>query len=142
MESGDDFKSTWISKIRGFKIAREQHYRYNALLRKPDEISVELDSAIGRALKNLRLDPGKTEELLRSVKEDRSYSEVKGVMKDVVAAHKELLDIETQTRRSDIETKKRFLLFRILTAIGIAMVVLATAYVAQKFGIRLPLVRV
>jgi hypothetical protein len=53
--------------------------------------------------------------------------------------NKKLLNIEKRLILSDWGEKSRAFLLRITTAIGIAIVVLATSYLAQKWGIPLPL---
>jgi hypothetical protein len=61
-----------------------------------------------------------------------SHSKLSGRNYDFQNSYKEIL-------RIDLKEKQRYLFFRILTAIGIAAVVLATAYIANKYSIPLPL---
>jgi hypothetical protein len=53
--------------------------------------------------------------------------------------YKSFSDSNDEILRIDLKEKKRYLVFRILTAIGIAGVVLGTAFIANKYGIPLPL---
>jgi hypothetical protein len=61
-----------------------------------------------------------------------SYNLLSRRYTSTIETHDEIL-------RIDMKEKIRYLCFRILTAIGIAAVVLATAWLAHKFGIQLPL---
>jgi len=56
--------------------------------------------------------------------------------------HAHLINVRKQEIYSDLVERFRLLLFRVLTAIGIATVVLCTGYFANKFGIPLPLLRI
>ncbi len=61
-----------------------------------------------------------------------SYKRMYDLYDDTIQKRKEILNI-------DLQERIRFLVFRIATAIGIAGVVLLTAYIAHKYGIPLPL---
>jgi hypothetical protein len=78
-----------------------------------------------------------------SVSEQNQYSRMKS---NVVISHRihstrhyTFKNAYDEILRIDLKEKQRYLFFRILTAIGIAGVVLGTAWVANRYGIPLPL---
>ncbi|MDO6763403.1 hypothetical protein [Agarivorans sp. 1_MG-2023] len=56
--------------------------------------------------------------------------------------NKQLLDLLKQEAKADRQAKFRFFVLRMATGIGIAAIVLATGYLAQKLGIPLPMLRI
>jgi hypothetical protein len=54
---------------------------------------------------------------------------------------REAAEINELENRTDLAEKLRFLIFRAATGIAIAGIVLGTAYLAQRWGIQLPMVR-
>jgi hypothetical protein len=56
--------------------------------------------------------------------------------------YNEIIDLRKQEMWADLVERVRYLLFRVLTAIGIAAVILGTGLIAHKAGIPLPLLKV
>ncbi len=56
-------------------------------------------------------------------------------------AHEGFLSVEKQDSSADYRERRRFLAFRILTALGIALIVLGTSWIAKCLEIALPLSR-
>lgn len=88
-----------------------------------------------------------TEAIIRFVSDsvDSERFGAKGVKKDygkLYYAYKRLIDTRRQDSWADYHERLRYLLFRILTAVGIAAVVLGTGYLAKCWNIPLPLLRV
>ncbi|MDO6565835.1 hypothetical protein Q4561_02075 [Alteromonas sp. 1_MG-2023] len=50
-----------------------------------------------------------------------------------------LSDTENRLSKFDLKERLRFFMFRVLTAIGIAAVILGTAIIAKELGVSLPL---
>lgn len=57
----------------------------------------------------------------------------------LVDRHNSIINTHDDILEIDLKEKKRYLLFRLLTAVGIAVVVLGTAWIAHKYNIPLPL---
>lgn len=55
--------------------------------------------------------------------------------------YEKLINERKQDAYADLVERFRYLLFRILTAVGIAIVILGTGYLAHKWGIPLPFLR-
>jgi hypothetical protein len=137
----EDYKSIWLSKISDFQERARNADGYNRLLRKEEELFVEIEAAIRRYLELQSYSDADQQKVLTGLGEDRGYTQAKSSYRGLVRRHKELMNIEVQVRRSDLESKTRFLIFRILTAIGIALVILGTGFVAYRAGIPLPLLK-
>jgi hypothetical protein len=114
---------------------------YHRFLKPGEEMSRELEEAVKRCMTNSGVDENHISTVIERLKNDHGYRAAISGHSAVASRHRRLLSIEKQTTRSDIESKLRFLLFRMLTAIGIAFVVLGTGYLAKTLGIPLPLLR-
>lgn len=141
MTNNEDYQSIWTRKIQDLWEARRHQNEYRRYLNKPDELFTEIEAAIKSTLQRHDLQEHQAEETLKKLRMNGRYDKAKNTYEQIVRAHNELLNIENQLRKSDLESKARFLLFRILTAISIALVVLGTGWVAHKFGIPIPLLR-
>jgi hypothetical protein len=137
----EDYKSIWLSKISDFISRHRNSDGYHRLIRKESELFTDLEGSIKRALTKSGMEDEEIDAFIGLLSEDRSYTHARSCYQSLVSRHKELLNIEVQVRKSDLESKMRFLIFRILTAIGIAVVILGTGFVAHELEIPLPLLR-
>lgn len=119
------------------KAAPDYKVTYKALLDK------YLDQAISVTIQTLKDNPEeKPEEIRGIVKENKNLSSTLTGIEDanekLIKQNKELRDIEKRLVRADWGEKFRTILFRILTTISIAAIILLTGYLAQEWGIALP----
>lgn len=142
MGDQEDYKSIWLQKIESHWANREHAHDYKRHLNNPGELFAEIEDAVQRSIQNAGIEEEQVQKILEDLRENRGFKEARRAYKGIIRSHKQLLDIEIQVRKSDIESKFRFLLFRILTAIFIAAVVLGAGYVAHEVGIPIPLLRI
>mgnify|MGYP000485748916 FL=1 len=75
------------------------------------------------------------------IEKDKHISNVCNTYAVMDSRYKTATDYKEQYQSADLIERKRYLLFRILTATGIAAVILLTGYLAQKLNIPLPLLK-
>lgn len=138
----EEYKSLWLRKLDTFSPKDLASGKYRSDLENIKSYREDLGNLFVRAMNRAGLDEDQQTATLRYLNEDKDYEKHCIFLKVLIKKHRELLSIEKQTTRADIETKIRYLIFRILTAIGIAAVILGTGYIAHKLGIPLPLLRI
>lgn len=75
-------------------------------------------------------------------KNDGIVAHIKGWAKRLENQNNVLMDEYIQALRADLVERRRYLRYRVYTALGIASVILITGFLAQKFGIPLPMLRI
>ena len=138
----EEYKSLWLRKLDTFSPKDLASGKYRSDLENIKSYREDLGSLFVQAMNRTGLDEDQQTATLRYLNEDKDYEKHCIFLTVLIKKHRELLSIEKQTTRADIETKIRYLIFRILTAIGIAAVILGTGYIAHKLGIPLPLLRI
>ena len=141
MSDKDDYKSLWLSKIIDFNKIKNTSPNYQTYIDNDNEMFSDVETRFRQALEASDLSEEEAKKIMLLLLNDRSYDRCKEMYRAIIRSHKELLNVEIQIRKSDLENKARFLIFRLLTAIGIAAVVLGTGYVAYRLQIPLPLLR-
>lgn len=150
------FKKRWIGKVeeriaylktKPFPTAEE----YSKLLR--EHIRGETQSVAQSALKKMVGSKFDSEVIGRVIDEQMTARakdqdapntqrpEVLGIYRRMKKQADSLLDVRTQEKWSDTHDLMKGLLFRMLTALGIAAVILGTAWLAHSLGIPLPMIR-
>lgn len=139
------FKELLFSEI-------EEHYKQFAHVRAqvltPDEFKNELRGSIINFQRQLLpyLDQSREQEYKKIVEDEAngngSFNQTLKTYNALQQQLASMTDRRKQAVKADFLDRSRFLIFRMLTAIGIATVILATGYLAHKWGIPLPLLRI
>ena len=108
------------------------------------EYESDWQNTVARAVhEELReLDIKQKEEIEKRLIDKIQSSNAVGSYNRIAEEFYELIDLRKQEVWADFVERFRLLLFRVLTAVGIATVVLVTGYIANKLGIPLPLLRI
>ena len=142
MSDKDDYKSLWLSKIIDFNKIKNTSPNYQTYIDNDNEMFSDVETRFRQALEASDLSEEEAKKIMLLLLNDRSYDRCKEMYRAIIRSHKELLNVEIQIRKSDLESKARFLIFRLLTAIGIAAVILGTGVIAYELQIPLPLLRI
>ncbi|NVK23922.1 MAG: hypothetical protein HWE10_03240 [Gammaproteobacteria bacterium] len=133
---GNTLVEHWKEIIGQKSFGKMKEFNSNALQTKHETL-------ISEVIK-LSRNSNKSEEQIKSAlkKYFESYEETTESFfnhhQNAIKRANELSDFEKRALKLDFKERLRFLVFRILTAIGIAAVVLLTAYLADLWGIPLP----
>jgi len=107
------------------------------------EKATKLVFSQGYAAANQNLDQEMAwKDTLTNLGNNSNHREAKRRHNDRIRLLAKLRDAMHQEDWADLREKVRFLIFRMITTIGIAVVVLGTAYVAHEMGINLPGLRI
>lgn len=136
------FKEKWIEIIKN-----SNYIPKDMTLTKPDNFNDKLDeflSNISREVYNSAHNELTEEDVIRHVKDQFNRSRdlnIRSMYTHIYNAYMELINQRRQEAWADFKERVRYLVFRILTAIGIAAVIMATYYLAARWGIQLPMTR-
>ena len=139
-----DFTKRWVDltkdRIKGRDLTQGKTYS-------PDEVKLILERAVDQTI-DICLDKKDSGSENDVIKADVSKN-IKGHIHSQVCSKyvtlwnelKSANDLYIQEKKSDLNNRLRYLLFRMLTGVGIAAIILIMGYCAKKWEIPLPLLR-
>ncbi|MET0061093.1 MAG: hypothetical protein ABW176_02255 [Candidatus Thiodiazotropha endolucinida] len=136
------FKENWIEFING-----RDWYPAHLQLTKPEDFNKYLDSYLEKKVKQVyrMTKQGSTEDqvinYMTSQFKESDIRNIKTTYMRMYNAFKLVLHERRQEARADMKERIRYFVFRVLTAVGIAAVVMGTYYLAGEWGIQLPMTR-
>ncbi|MBT3042972.1 MAG: hypothetical protein KME67_08950 [Candidatus Thiodiazotropha sp. (ex Codakia orbicularis)] len=136
------FKDNWIEFINGRK-----WYPTHLQLTKPEDFNKHLDFFLEQSIKRVHemTRNGSNEaQVIAYMKDQFQQSDVRNIKTTYMRMHdsfKVVLNERHQEARADMKERIRYFIFRMLTAIVIATVVMGTYYLAGEWGIQLPMTR-
>ncbi|WP_316365370.1 hypothetical protein [Candidatus Thiodiazotropha sp. CDECU1] len=136
------FKDNWIKKIN----SRDWIHR-DISLTEPSQLHTQIVTILETTAKDAH-DMTNNGDDEHRILEHTKHRLVKPHLENIrvsysamYTAYKALVDERRQEAKADMVERIRYLIFRILTAIGIAVVVMWTYYLAGEWGIELPMTR-
>ncbi|MEW8070682.1 MAG: hypothetical protein AB2826_09675 [Candidatus Thiodiazotropha sp.] len=137
------FKEKWIDILTNWDMIHK-----DLKLTDPNDFNNLFESFLGKIIKDARkmgIDGKDEEHILKHMKHHLDRSPLKNLRRSYLETYngyQTLADKRRQEARADMVERIRYLFFRILTAIGIAVVVMVTYYLAGEWGIQLPMAKV
>ncbi|MEW7973859.1 MAG: hypothetical protein AB2821_10295 [Candidatus Thiodiazotropha endolucinida] len=136
------FREKWIERMKG-----RDWISKDLTLTKPEDFTKHLETFLEKIIKETREQAvkGKDEQqLIEHMRHHLGKSPLHNARRsyyETYNAYQILVDERRQEAKADMVERIRYLLFRMLTAIGIAAVVMGTYYLAGEWGIELPMAR-
>ncbi|MEW8042490.1 MAG: hypothetical protein AB2800_20075 [Candidatus Thiodiazotropha endolucinida] len=114
----------------------------------PNDFNNLFESFLGKIIKDARkmgIDGKDEEHILEHMRYHLGRSPLQNLRRSYIETYngyQALVDERRQEAKADMVERIRYLFFRMLTAIGIAIVVMVTYYLAGEWGIQLPMAKV
>ncbi|MEW8548575.1 MAG: hypothetical protein AB2693_34165 [Candidatus Thiodiazotropha sp.] len=131
------FKEKWTARLKNRDLT----------LTKPEDFTRHLETFLEKMIKEtgeMAVQGKDEQQRIEHMKRQLGKSHLSNAIRsyrETYSAYHALVDVRRQEAKADMVERIRYLLFRMLTAIGIAAVVLATYYLAGVWGIQMPMAR-
>ncbi|MEW8288744.1 MAG: hypothetical protein AB2697_22400 [Candidatus Thiodiazotropha endolucinida] len=136
------FKERWTDLLANWDMIHK-----DLKLTDPNDFNKLFESFLGKITKDARkmgIDGKDEEHILKHMKHHLGNSPLQNLRRsysETYNGYQTLADKRRQEAKADMVERIRYLFFRMLTAIGIAAVVMTTYYLAGEWGIQLPMAR-